>query len=98
VTDILARNGINIRALALADTADFGIFRLIVNDPEKTKAVLKENGFTVAKNEVIAVVLPDRPGGLAGVLQSRRCFYVLAGRGSLITESSKFEYRNPKQY
>ncbi len=70
VTEILAKNGINIRALSLADTADFGILRLIANDPEKTKAVLKENGFTVAKNEVVAVVLPDRPGGLAGVLSA----------------------------
>ncbi len=41
VTDILARNGINIRALSLADTADFGIFRLIVNDPDKTRTILK---------------------------------------------------------
>jgi hypothetical protein len=70
VTDLLARNGINIRALSLADTADFGIFRLIVSDPDKTVAVLKENAFTVAKNEVVAVVLADRPGGLAGVLKT----------------------------
>lgn len=70
VTGVLARNGINIRALSLADTADFGILRLIVNDPEKTKTVLKESGFTVAKNEVVAVVLPDRPGGLSGVLKT----------------------------
>lgn len=68
VTDILARNGINIRALSLADTADFGILRLIVNDMPKTQAVLKEHGFTVGKNEVIAVEVPDRPGGLAGIL------------------------------
>jgi hypothetical protein len=68
VTDILARNEINIRALSLADTADFGIFRLIVNDPEKAGTVLKENGFTIARNEVVAVMLPDRPGGLAGIL------------------------------
>ncbi len=70
VTDLLARNGINIRALSLADTADFGIFRLIVSDPEKTVAVLKENAFTVAKNEVVAVVLSDRPGSLAGILKT----------------------------
>jgi len=68
VTEILARNGINIRALSLADTADFGIFRLIVNDQEKAKTVLKEQGFTIAANEVVAVVLPDRPGGLASIL------------------------------
>jgi len=69
VTDVLARNGINIRALSLADTADFGILRLIVNDTEQTKQVLRDNGFTVGKTEVIAIELPDRPGGLAGVLK-----------------------------
>lgn len=70
VTDVLAKNDINLRALSLADTADFGIFRLIVNDPQKAQKVLKENGFTIAKNEVVPVVLPDRPGGLAGILQT----------------------------
>lgn len=68
VTDILAKSGINIRALSLADTADFGILRLIVNDTERAKEVLKEKGFTVGKTEVIAVEVPDRPGGLAGIL------------------------------
>jgi hypothetical protein len=70
VTDILAKNGINIRALSLADTADFGILRLIVNDIEKTKKLLKDNGFTVGQNEVVAVEVPDRPGGLAGILNA----------------------------
>jgi hypothetical protein len=70
VTDILAKNGINIRALSLADTADFGILRLIVNDIEKTKKLLKDNGFTVGQNEVVAVEVPDRPGGLAGILSA----------------------------
>lgn len=68
VTDLLARNGINIRALSLADTTDFGIFRLIVNDPVKALALLKERSFTVTTNEVVPVVVPDRPGGLAGIL------------------------------
>ncbi|MFN3479223.1 MAG: ACT domain-containing protein [Thermodesulfovibrionales bacterium] len=68
VTDVLAKADINIRALSLADTADFGILRLIVNDTEKAKEVLKKNGFTVGKTEVIAVEVPDRPGGLAGIL------------------------------
>lgn len=70
VTDLLARNNINIRALSLADTADFGIFRLIVNDPGKALSLLKENGFTVSRNEVVAAVVPDRPGGLAGILST----------------------------
>lgn len=70
VTDVLAKAGINIRALSLADTADFGILRLIVNDTEKAKAVLKENSFTVGKTEVVAIEVPDRPGGLAGMLSA----------------------------
>jgi hypothetical protein len=72
VADILARNGINVRALSLADTADFGIFRLIVSDTEKAVTLLKDNGFTTAKNEVVAVEVPDRPGGLAGILAALR--------------------------
>jgi hypothetical protein len=69
VTRILGDAGINIRALSLADTSDFGILRLIVNDREKAKAVLKENGFTVSKTEVVAVEVPDRPGGLYQILR-----------------------------
>ena len=69
VTAVLAGAGINIRALSLADTADFGILRLIVDDREKAKTVLKENGFTVSKTEVVAIRVPDKPGGLASVLK-----------------------------
>ncbi|UCG70947.1 MAG: ACT domain-containing protein [Thermoplasmata archaeon] len=69
VTRILGDNGINIRALSLADTTDFGILRLIVNDADKANKVLKENGFTVGKTEVIAVEVDDKPGGLASVLE-----------------------------
>lgn len=70
ISRILGEAGINIRALSLADTSDFGILRLIVNDVEKAKVVLKESGFTVSKTEVIAVEVPDRPGGLATILQT----------------------------
>lgn len=69
VTRILGEAQINIRALSLADTSDFGILRLIVNDRERAKIVLKENGFTVAKTEVVAVEVPDRPGGLFQILK-----------------------------
>src|SRR6266581_5489302 len=69
IARLLGEAGINIRALSLADTTDFGILRLIVNDAEKAKAVLKERGFTVSKTEVVAVEIPDRPGGLADLLQ-----------------------------
>jgi hypothetical protein len=68
VTETLAGAGINIRALSLADTADFGILRLIVSDIDRAKVVLKDNGFTVARTEVVAIEVPDRPGGVAQVL------------------------------
>ncbi len=68
VTRILGQNEINIRALSIADTSDFGILRLIVNDPPRAYKVLKEAGFTVSKTDVIAVEVPDTPGGLADVL------------------------------
>ncbi|OKY74781.1 MAG: amino acid-binding protein [Desulfobulbaceae bacterium DB1] len=70
ITSILAEKGINIRAMSLADTADFGILRLIVNDTENARKVLKEKGFTVGTTEVIVVEVADKPGGLAGVLQT----------------------------
>ncbi|GBF34567.1 amino acid-binding ACT [Desulfocucumis palustris] len=68
VTSVLGENSINIRALSIADTTDFGILRLIVNDPDKAFNALKEAGFTVTSTDVIAVEVPDRPGGLAGAL------------------------------
>ncbi len=68
VTKVLGDAGINIRALSIADTSDFGILRLIVNDPVKAYKILKETGFTVSETEVIAVRMPDSPGGLAYVL------------------------------
>ena len=69
VTRILAEANINIRALSLADTSDFGILRLIVNDNNKAKEELKKAGFTVAKTEVVAVEVSDRPGGLHHILR-----------------------------
>ena len=65
----LADAGINIATLSLADTADFGIVRMIVDDHEKAKDVLTEKGHVVNVREVIAVCVPDRPGGMAEVMQ-----------------------------
>lgn len=70
VTGALGDAGINIRALSLADTSGFGILRLIVNDIEKARDVLHRKGFTVRETDVIAVEVPDKPGGLAGVLSA----------------------------
>jgi hypothetical protein len=68
VTRILSEAGINIRALSLADTSDFGILRLIVNNNDKAKEVLSQHGFTVGRTDVVAVEVEDRPGGLHKIL------------------------------
>ncbi|MBO7721222.1 MAG: ACT domain-containing protein [Kiritimatiellae bacterium] len=65
----LADADINIVTLSLADTSDFGIVRLIVDDHEKAKSILTEKGHVVNVREVIAVCVPDRPGGMAGVMR-----------------------------
>ncbi len=69
VTRILGEAGINIRALSIADTADFGILRLIVDKPNQAYEVLKDARFTVSETEVLAVEVKDVPGGLSSVLQ-----------------------------
>jgi hypothetical protein len=70
VASLLAEAGVNIRALTLADSADFGILRLIVSDTDKGRDVLKARGFTVDKTHVVAVEIPDAPGGLAHILNA----------------------------
>jgi len=68
VSAILAEAGVNIRALSLADTSDFGVLRLIVDNNEKAMETLKIAGFTVGKTNVVAVEVEDRPGGLHKIL------------------------------
>ena len=74
-TDTLAKSGINISALTLADTAEFGILRLIVDQPELARDVLTESGVVVRISEVIAVAMNDAPGGAGGIL------HLLSGAG-----------------
>jgi hypothetical protein len=69
VARLLGEKNVNIRALSLADTSDFGILRLLVDDTDAALKTLKEGGFTVNKTEVLAVEVPDRPGGLNTILQ-----------------------------
>lgn len=68
VTAILRDADVNIRALSLADTTDFGVLRLIVNDNEKAEQALRKEGFTVGRTKVLAVEVSDEPGGLNKVL------------------------------
>jgi len=69
VTRILKEANINIRTLSIADTSEFGILRLIVNDVETAVRVLKADGFRISRTTVIAVEVPDRPGGLHGIME-----------------------------
>lgn len=69
VTRILAAESVNIRALSLADTADFGVLRIIVNDAERCLAVLKKASFVAQVTDVVAIEVEDRPGGLARILE-----------------------------
>ncbi len=69
VTRALAEGGINMRAMSIADTADFGILRIIVDDTEKAKKVLDDAGFTTRITRVAAVEIEDKPGSLASVMQ-----------------------------
>lgn len=65
ITKILADNGVDIRALSLADTTKFGILRFIVDEPERAEKALRDADFTVSITDVIAVSVEDQPGGLA---------------------------------
>ncbi|MGO9307515.1 MAG: ACT domain-containing protein [Spirochaetia bacterium] len=69
VTRTLSHEKINIRALSLADTADFGVLRIIVDNPDRSLTVLKKHGFVAQVTEVIAVEVEDRPGGLSRILE-----------------------------
>jgi len=68
ITEILGDKKINIRALSIADTAEFGILRMIVDTPQKAYQALEERGFTVSRTEVVVVEVKDKPGGLAQVM------------------------------
>ena len=69
ITDTLAKNDINIRALSIADTQDFGILRLIVTDNDKAIAALSEHGYLVKTTEVVGVKIGDAPGKLSTALE-----------------------------
>ena len=82
----LSEADINIATLSLADTSDFGIVRMIVDDHEKARDVLIAGGHAVKVSEVVAVCVPDRPGGMAGVMT------VLDASGANIEYSYAFSF------
>jgi len=69
LTRILAENDVNITALSVAETADYGMVRMVVGRPERAKKALEEAGFTVGLTEVVCAKMPDQPGSLHRILQ-----------------------------
>ena len=68
VTEILSKNNVNLRALSIAETQDFGILRLVVNDNETAERVLTENGYLIKNIDVVGVKIGDEPGQLTSAL------------------------------
>ena len=88
VSERLGVEGINIRAISVADTSDISTVRLVVDDPQKALNVLKSHGYSVKETDVIAVEVPDHPGGLQAILKPLKAaninvlyFYPFLGRG-----------------
>jgi len=88
VTKILGEAGINISAFSIADTSDFGVLRLIVDDPDKAFRVLKEKKFSVSTTDVILVNSPNRPGSLSHMLE------ILSDEGVFIEYLYAFSMNN----
>lgn len=72
VSECLGADGINIRAISVADTSDISTVRFVTDDPQKTINVLKSHGYAVKETEVIALEVPDHPGGLKAILKPLR--------------------------
>ena len=68
VTGVLAENGIDLRAISIAETADYGILRMIVDNAERTTTILLQHGYLLSMTPVLVVAVPDQPGGIAPVL------------------------------
>ncbi|MBR4110064.1 MAG: ACT domain-containing protein [Oscillospiraceae bacterium] len=68
ITGILAENGIDLRAVSIAETADYGVLRIIVDNAEKATSILMQHGYLMSMTPVQVVAVPDQPGGIAPVL------------------------------
>ena len=88
VTEAIASANINIIAFSVADTAEFGILRLVVNKPEEAEKVLKEKDFSVSITEVIGLIVPHEPGGL------HRALKILSSEGISIEYMYAFAFSN----
>ena len=68
ITTVLADNGIDLRAISIAETADYGVLRMIVDNAEKATSILMQHGYLLSMTPVLVVAVPDQPGGIAPVL------------------------------
>ena len=68
ITTVLAENGIDLRAISIAETSDYGVLRMIVDNAEKATAILMQHGYLLSMTPVLVVAVPDQPGGVAPVL------------------------------
>ena len=93
ITDLLAKNGINLRAISIAETADYGLVRLIVDDYKRAGEILTAHGDMISINKVWAVAVPDEPAGLSKLLQVLAASQVnVAYMYSLFTHGSNCAY------
>ena len=93
IAKILGDNGIDMRAISIAETTDYGVLRLIVDQPQKTTSILLQRGFILSMTPVLVVAVQDHPGGLAPILQ-------LIAEGSIDIEYmySLFTHKEGKAY
>lgn len=93
ITGVLAENAIDLRAISIAETSDYGVLRMIVDDAEKATGVLLSHGYILSMTPVVVVAVPDAPGGLAPVL-------ALLAEGDIDIEYmySLFTHRENKAY
>ena len=89
VSSLLAENGINLRALSIADTTDYGILRIVADDAEKAHSVLSENGYLTKINDVVGVKIQDKPGSLAKIIST------LSGAGISVEYAYAFTSAEP---
>jgi len=68
ITGVLAENHVDLRAISIAETADYGVLRMIVDDAEKATAILMQHGYLMSMTPVLVIAVPDQPGGVATVL------------------------------
>ena len=70
ITTILAEHKVDLRAISIAETADYGVLRMIVDDAEKATSILMQHGYLMSMTPVLVVAVPDQPGGIAMVLST----------------------------